>query len=219
MRKYPGILIVVEGIDGSGKSSVLDRVIDILRHDGIQATKLVEPTHDSEWGREIRSRADCNDLTPLDEIRLFIEDRKWDIENNIVPSLNRGELVLMDRYFFSNAVYQSISSEYTWQEILEMNRGPDVMAPEPDMVIIFDIDIDTASGRRSRRECSENQLERRERLKIARERYIEMSVDDTSGRYTVIDASAPIDDVINRLYDTIMTVIKDVSNCRLCVHS
>ena len=96
-----GVLIAFEGIDGSGKSTQARRVAEALRAEGREVTLLREPG-DSEFGRELRRIfVEGRDVTPEEEMRLFLEDRRIDVRDNIAPALARGAIVIMDRYYLS----------------------------------------------------------------------------------------------------------------------
>ena len=69
-----------------------------------------EPTTESQWGKEIRDRSYRGELTPDEELELFLKDRDWHIKNRILPALNDNKIVLLDRYFFATGAYQSAST-------------------------------------------------------------------------------------------------------------
>lgn len=139
-------LIVFEGIDGSGKTSLLRMFHDHLLASGIAAAWLREPS-DSPLGDKIRRTAQENDVISIhEELDLFIADRRWDVENNILPALRAGMTVVMDRYYYSNACYQGARG-LDPQAILRANRE---FAPEPDLVFIIDVDVERALERINR---------------------------------------------------------------------
>lgn len=139
-------LIVFEGIDGSGKTSLSRMFHDHLLASGIAAAWLREPS-DSPLGDKIRRTAQENDVISIhEELDLFIADRRWDVENNILPALRAGMTVVMDRYYYSNACYQGARG-LDPQAILRANRE---FAPEPDLVFIIDVDVERALERINR---------------------------------------------------------------------
>jgi len=136
-------LIVFEGIDGSGKTSLSRMFHEHLLQGGIPALWLREPTT-SPLGEKIRRLAQEKETMAIqEELDLFLQDRRWDVEVNILPALRAGKTVVMDRYYYSNACYQGARG-LDMEAILETNRS---FAPEPDLVFIIDVDVERALER------------------------------------------------------------------------
>ena len=129
-----GLLIVFEGIDGTGKSTQCGKLAELLDEKEIANISLAEPTR-GKWGMKIRQllTEGRNGVSPTEELAWFINDRKEDVELNINPALKEGKVVLMDRYYFSTAAYQGALG-FDPQEIREDNEK---FAPIPDRVLIF----------------------------------------------------------------------------------
>jgi dTMP kinase len=137
------MLIVFEGIDGSGKTSLSRLFVGFLGNKGVPALWLREPT-DSPLGDKIRRIAQENEsLSPQRELDYFIQDRRWDVETNIRPALSAGKTVVLDRYFYSNACYQGARG-LDMNAIIELNLK---FAPLPDLTFIIDVDVDRALAR------------------------------------------------------------------------
>jgi len=202
-----GFLFVLEGIDGSGKTAVCHKLTEILLDDGYDAIYLREPTNESPWGKEIRERSPQGELTPSEELELFVKDREWHIKNKIVPALIAGNVVLMDRYFFATGAYQSGVTGISWREILRRNRE-DIHAPEPDIVFILDVAADIGLERAIGREHRANlQFEKLERLIQVRKTYLEIAEQD-SGTFRIIDAHQPLDVVVEMVHENIIQAVK-----------
>jgi dTMP kinase len=136
-------LIAFEGIDGSGKTSLSRLFLNYLTQQGISAIWLREPT-DSALGDKIRRVAQENEqISPQQELDYFIQDRRWDVENNILPALHAQKTVVLDRYFYSNACYQGARG-LDMNAIIGLNLS---FAPLPDLTFIIDVDVDRALGR------------------------------------------------------------------------
>ncbi len=129
-----GLLIVFEGIDGSGKSTQRRMLADLLNKKGIANISLAEPTR-GKWGMKIRQllAEGRNGISPDEELEWFMNDRREDVEQNIEPALRAGKVVLMDRYYFSTAAYQGALG-FDPQEIKADNEK---FAPVPDRVLVF----------------------------------------------------------------------------------
>ncbi|MBP1767772.1 MAG: thymidylate kinase, partial [Candidatus Aminicenantes bacterium] len=106
MRLKKGLLIVFEGIDGSGKSTQARRLVRRLGALGYGVVSLREPTR-GKWGRAIKRRAKTEgSLTPEEELDLFVKDRWENVRKNIKPALAAKKIAVLDRYYFSTIAYQ-----------------------------------------------------------------------------------------------------------------
>ena len=129
-----GLLIVFEGIDGTGKSTQCELLAKSLTKRDVPNIALAEPTRGT-WGTMIRRLLSegRQGISPQEELSWFVNDRKEDIELNIMPALQDNKVVLMDRYYFSTAAYQGALGLDPEQIRLEN----ETFAPIPDRVLIF----------------------------------------------------------------------------------
>jgi dTMP kinase len=97
---------VLEGLDGTGKSTQLPRLAARLRAHGHGVVETREP-YDSAPGRRLRELARSHEpIAPEAELALFLEQRRRHVEERIAPALARGDVVVSDRYFLSTVAYQ-----------------------------------------------------------------------------------------------------------------
>lgn len=137
-----GILIVFEGIDGTGKTTQIQILADYLRNKGYPVTTTREPT-DGIYGKKIRALYSNRDnSTPEEELELFLDDRREHVELVIEPALAEGHVVLCDRYYLSTAAYQGANG-FDPDDIINKNS----FAPEPDIALIFEQPIETSLAR------------------------------------------------------------------------
>src|SRR5690606_40002062 len=87
---HNGILVAIEGIDGSGKSTQAGLLTDVLSAAGLRVCRTREPT-DGQWGAELRRSAVEGRLSPERELELFMLDRREHVETCIAPAIARGE--------------------------------------------------------------------------------------------------------------------------------
>lgn len=182
--------IVFEGIDGSGKSTQAARLHAYLAEKGMDAVLLREPT-DGPFGKEIRALLAGDSMPSAEKMsHLFIKDRFDDVVKNIRPALGEGQVVVMDRYYFSNAAYQGAMG-LTWQEILEANQSQGF--PVPGLVLYIHIDVDTALDRVTGRggEREKEIFEKRSFLQQVYDNYHDMKDDS----FAVIDGTGSEDQV------------------------
>ena len=204
--EYPGFLFVLEGIDGAGKTAVVDSLVELLSLN-YDVVRLREPTNESQWGLEIRERSPSGALTPDEELELFHRDRQWHVKNRIRPALEAGKLVLMDRYFFASGAYQSVSTGIPWKEILRRNRV-EIGAPEPNIIFILDVSVEVGLERALQRNGTKNeQFEQVDRLIKVREAYLAMTQKD-DGMYVIVDAAKTLEEVTSEVYSEIVRYVK-----------
>ena len=129
-----GILVALEGIDGTGKSTQAERLTALFKAQGYTVALFREPTV-SPWGRRLREAMSEGRrvLAPSQELDLFLQDRRYDVAAHILPALAARQLVLMDRYYFSTIAYQGalgIDPEH-------IRRLNEAFAPVPDVVLLL----------------------------------------------------------------------------------
>ncbi len=137
-----GLLIVFEGIDGTGKSTQISLLESFLKQKGFQVITTREPTQ-GQFGQRIRELYQNRQAATLaQELELFLSDRREHVEKLIIPSLAEGRIVLCDRYYLSTAAYQGAAG-LDPQLIIEQNR----FAPAPDLAFILEIDAEVSINR------------------------------------------------------------------------
>ncbi len=165
MKREKGVLIVFEGIDGSGKTTQARALVRRLRARGHETVFFREPTR-GRWGREIRRRAvRADSLTPEEELDLFVRDRKENVQHNLRPALEKGKVVVLDRYYFSTMAYQGAKGI----DPARIRRMNERFAPRPDLVIILDVGAGLGLSRIEDRKVREELFEREDYLARVRE--------------------------------------------------
>ena len=180
------MFIVFEGIDGTGKSTQVDKLAETLKEAGHQVVTSKEPT-DGPFGTRLRQSASTGRLSPQEELDLFHRDRREHVETLIKPALARGETVILDRYYFSTMAYQGVRG-FDPEEIRAINEE---FAPAPDHVFLLELDLDTALDRIGVRDGAANEFEQREALQKCHD--IFAALDDPFIHR--IDASQPPEEV------------------------
>jgi len=160
-----GILIVFEGIDGSGKTTQAKILLEKLQKKGLDAVYFQEPSQ-GKWGRIIKEKALILDsLTPQEEVDLFQKDRRDNVEKNINPALKDKKVVILDRYYFSTIAYQGARGiDPEW-----IRRNNEKFAVKPDLVFILDIEAKNGLQRIEDRKKKDKLFEREEYLVKVRE--------------------------------------------------
>jgi len=164
-KRRRGLFIVLEGIDGSGKTTQARALIRRLRRRGIKASFFREPTR-GRWGREIkRLAARADSLTPEEELALFVKDRRENVARNLGPALRAGRAVVLDRYYFSTMAYQGAKG----LDVSRIRRMNEAFAIPPDLVVVLDVDARAGLARISGRERRDELFEREDYLVRVRE--------------------------------------------------
>lgn len=182
-----GIFIVIEGIDGTGKSTQSKRLAEWFRSRGREVLLSREPT-DGPWGKKLRKSATTGRLSAEDELEYFLNDRWEHVEMSIKPALAEGKVVILDRYYFSTMAYQGARGF----DPAEIRRRNEAFAPQPDLLLILDLSVESAHGRIGARGDTANEFEQRNTLSRCREIFLSLRDEPFA---CVIDAEPSLNEV------------------------
>jgi len=194
------LFIVIEGIDGTGKSTQLKRLADWLSTQGREVVASREPT-DGPWGKKLRESAVTGRLSSEDELQYFLNDRQQHVEELIAPALASGKVVILDRYYFSTMAYQGSRGF----DPVEIRRRNEAFAPIPDLLLILDLDVDQALERIGSRGDTANEFEKRGNLERCREIFLSL----TSEPFVrVIPTEGTPDDVAEKIRSAVTEFLR-----------
>lgn len=200
-----GYLIVLEGLDGSGKTSISRKLAEYLSSTGVDCILTREPTEHFRRSPEMENRRDA-----ISSIRMFFEftlDRIQHVDE-IRKWLDSGKVVICDRFLYSSYAYQGpgIASEFggILEAIEWMRSVSKVIGIRPDLVVFLDVDPETAMSRISRRTDIQSGFEELEFLRKVRDAY--GKIPETLEN--VVDASLPMDETMKQVLDTVMPRIR-----------
>jgi len=192
-----GFLIVIEGIDGAGKTTHARKLVRWLRKKGIRTRYTFEPTRGA-IGRILEKMASKRKVDVRVEALLFAADRIDHLNKIIRPLLEKGFIIISDRYVHSSIAYQSITvGDQGWVE--ELNK----FAEKPDLVILLDVDPETGLKRIKRKRA---RFERIEILKKVREKYLELA--EREG-FKVINANRGVEEVFEDVKSSVEKFLED----------
>ena len=142
-----GVFITLEGGDGSGKTTQAELLREWLATEGRTVVRTREPGG-TEVGVEVREIVlhHRGDITPRAEALLYAADRAHHVATVVRPALERGDVVIQDRYIDSSVAYQGVGRVLDPEAV----RGLSEWATEglrPDLTILLDLDADAARGR------------------------------------------------------------------------
>ncbi|MFC4247416.1 dTMP kinase [Natribaculum luteum] len=194
------MLITLEGLDGSGKTTVWEALHDVYP----DATFTREPTN-SWYGDAVYRSIEDDDADPLAELFLYTADHADHLSRVIEPALERGDLVISDRYSDSRYAYQgaTLEGEVTrpMEYVIGIHRAFTV---DPDLTLYLDVDPETAAARAG----VTNKFERAEYLAAVRDNY-ERLLDRDAGRFVRIDATQPPEEVLERVEEVLERVLEE----------
>jgi len=195
-----GSFIVFEGGDGAGKSTQVTLLREALERAGRQVTVTRQPGG-TPLGQQIRDLVLHGDhVAPRAEALLFAADKAHHVETLVRPALQRGEVVISDRYTDSSVAYQGAGRELGAQEVHDLNMWA-VEDLVPDLTVV--VDISAEEGRR-RRGAVHDRLESEEDAfhEAIRQHFLAMARGNPE-RYLVVDGTLPPEqihaEVMNRL--------------------
>jgi dTMP kinase len=201
-----GRFIVVEGIDGSGKSTMAARLARDLSRRGRRVVRTREPggTRLGESIRAVLLDAKNSEMVPMTELFLYMASRAQLIDEIIRPALARGADVVCDRYYYSTAAYQGAAGRVGIGTILEVAEKI-ARFEKPDLVALLDLPPSVARRREGNRHdrVESKGLQYQERVRRA---YLGLARRDRK-RFRVIDATQPADDVFRKLQETVDHVL------------
>lgn len=193
-----GIFIVIEGIDGAGKSTQAKLLAKWFEKRGYDVILTKEPT-DTAFGKLIRKLVltggregiiDGAKISHEAEALLFAADRAEHVKKLIEPSLKAGKVVISDRYFYSSLAYQwARGLDLEW--LINLNK----FAIRPDLVILLDLPVKESMKRINGRQLKSEFDRIAELQKRVRENYLKLV--EMFPEMKIVNALASIEDIHN----------------------
>jgi dTMP kinase len=189
------MLITLEGIDGSGKTTVWEGLRGEL-DGGVTFTR--EPT-DSWYGEAVARSIGDDDADPLAELFLYTADHADHLSRVVKPALEAGDLVISDRYSDSRYAYQGATLEGTIDDPMAyVQRVHDPFTRAPDLTLYFDVDPETGADRSG----ATNKFEAADYLARVQDNY-ERLIETDPDRFVRIDATQSPEAVLATVRDEI----------------
>lgn len=199
-----GLFITFEGGDGSGKTTQVKLLAEYLRDQGREVVATREPGG-TELGREIRKLIlHGGDVCPKAEALLYAADRAHHIATVVRPALERGAVVLADRYLDSSVAYQGVARDLGLDEV----RNLSLWATDglmPSLTLLLDVPVSVGAGRvrgtQDRIEAAGTTFHQ-----AVRDEYLKLASADPQ-RWRVIDAKVSVDDVAARVREAVLPFV------------
>ena len=205
IMKNIGKLIVVEGLDGSGKGTQIALLKEKLEAAGRKVIATAEPTQSAAGGlcRDALKGRFC--IGPRELAALFTADRighNTDKSDGIVSLLERGIDVICDRYYYSTCAYQGMESERDMKWTMDMNRNCPVIR-KPDICLFLDLDPESCLQRIQKGRVSTEIYEKTEILKRVRQSFMQVFSFFSDETIIIVDSDAHIKTVSERIWNAV----------------
>jgi len=194
--------ITLEGIEGSGKTSSLKSITDLLDKKNISYVVTREPGG-SSIGKELRAILldPETEISPEVELLLMLSDRKDHVEKVILPNLEKGNWVVSDRFMDSSIAYQGGGRQLGKKFIISLSEYLNL--PQPNLTLLFDLPVETSLSRvKARGELDRFEKEELEFHKRIRNAYLDLAKNN-SNRIKIIDSSEKIESMLNNVKQAI----------------
>ena len=208
-----GLFITFEGVEGSGKSTQIQRLEDRIKSKIVNVDLLVtrEPggTDSAESIRQLLVTGRADKWRAATEAMLMSASRHEHVEHVIRPAIESGAIVVCDRFYDSTRVYQGIVGGVPEPDIEALNRLA-CGNLGPDLTILLDMDVDEGLRRADGRETAETRFESKgvEFHRKVRSGFLELAARH-SGRFVVIDAGREIDLVTSDIEAAVLPRLSD----------
>ena len=200
-----GRFIVIEGIDGAGKTTQIDILADRLREEGRTVHVTAEPTASVSGGLLRDALGGISSRTTCEMAALFVLDR---IFHNVNPNginamLEKGIDVICDRYYYSSLAYQGSQTDFDWVKDMNLNC-PEIRIP--DICVFLDLAPNESLKRISKGRTTTELYEKLDTLESVRKRFFDVfELLKERDNIKVIDTTGcSIEEVAERIYDAVM---------------
>ena len=201
-----GNFITLEGIEGSGKSTSLNTITEILTERHIDFILTKEPGG-GPLGKDLRAMllSKSSEISPEVELLLMMADRKNHIDNLVMPNINKGVWVISDRYLDSTYAYQGGGRQINTSKIDSLVRLLDL--PQPNLTLLFDLSPSIALDRAKKRsELDRFESEPMDFHERIRDAYVSL-YEDNPERFRMIDSSADFIEVKKQVEKIVLDFI------------
>lgn len=195
MKSPKPLLISFEGIDGSGKSTQCKMLYHELLDRGYGVHLYREPggTAISEKIRDILLDRENNEMSPITEMLLYFSSRNQLITEKVLPALDRGEIILLDRFVDSTIAYQGYGRDLSLESIRKV-ADVAIGGLSPDLTILVDTPLETAEDRMDNRELDRLEAENIDFKQRTRNGYLQI-VRDEPQRFLLLDGRESIENL------------------------
>ncbi|MDO9548325.1 MAG: dTMP kinase [Candidatus Marinimicrobia bacterium] len=201
-----GIFITFEGIDGSGKTTQINALIQHLDKAGIPYQLFREPggTEIGEKIRDILLDKNHDSMLPMTELLLYSASRHQLTKSRIIPALEAGEIVICDRFYDSTTAYQGYGRGIDLDFIQRLNAAA-TDSLVPDKTFILDISLEERHLRLGKKNLDRLEQETMDFHKRIRDGFLKMAKNEP-GRFTVLEGNRTPEALSNEIWKIVRTL-------------
>ena len=191
-------LITFEGIEGVGKSTQINLVLDWLKNKGF-STKLLREPGSTNFGEEIRKLllSKESNISAYTELLLMFAARSEMIKEHLIDS--KEDFILCDRYYHASIAYQGFGRKLSLDLINILIKG--INCPTPDLTIIYDLDVKTGFERKANDDIDRIESSGINFFEDVRKGYKQLAKDRSE--VEILDASEPIELITQKTQDLV----------------
>lgn len=214
-NKTKGCVIVIDGVDGSGKTTQIDRVAKIHNEkfgDGA-AISNQEPTMQSDFGRLIREILEHRAVAPAPAIMqyLYYADRLLNWQNVVIPAVEKGVSVYKDRDRTVTCAY-GLACGVSVEEILDWHKN----IPEPDLYIYLKVSPEEAVRRIAERVKLEGKeieyFEKEESVRRNVEAFDQLVSMNVFSNMVIVNGEGSLEEISNRIWEEVLKCLNQKKN-------
>ncbi|XP_045772026.1 thymidylate kinase [Maniola jurtina] len=195
-----GALVVIEGVDRTGKTTQCKKLVESLRSKEIPAEYTNFPNRTSEIGKVINSYLTSKKELPDEAIHLLFSANRWEKANHLIKLLESGTTVIVDRYCFSGVAFSAAKG-------LDVNwcKAPDAGLPKPDKVFFLNMSLENAQKRNG---FGNERYEVLDFQKKVVDAYMQLKEEN----WELLDASRSMETIQDELLHKTTSIIENVGN-------
>lgn len=211
-----GVLITFEGVEGSGKSTQAERLHKWLQAQGVSSMLSREPggTAIGEQVRDILLDPENRAMDGLTELFLYLASRNQHVREKVRPALDRGMVVILDRYLDSSTAYQGFGRGLGERPVSRLNKLA-IAGLRPHLTVLVDVPVKVGQVRKESTRLDRLERERVEFHESVREGYLRIAR-RARGRFRILDGRRPAEELERAVQSLVKQLLsrKGILKCK-----
>ncbi|GAF66543.1 thymidylate kinase [Bacillus sp. TS-2] len=208
-----GYFISIEGGEGAGKTTIVDKIERQLKKDGLDVLRTREPggIKIAEKIREVILDVSHTEMDERTEALLYAAARRQHLVEKVLPALNEGKVVICDRFIDSSLAYQGYAREIGFDEVLDINQFA-IEGYFPDVTLYFDVDPAIGLARIAADEKRE--LNRLDKERLDFHQKVKKGYDKVKDKYPTRIKTINANQSVEHVFQEAMTTINAIESIR-----
>ena len=194
------MFIVFEGLDGCGKTTQIELLENKLKENGYKNIKLIREPGSTKVSEEIRNILLYNKLTDIQRLFLFLASRNIVTNEQIIPSIKNGDIIICDRYAPSTLAYQGYGKRVADIELVHKMNNLACEQVHPDLVIFIDVPVEECMKRMN----IEDEMEK-SAIPVYEKIYNGYKQLSKNLNWITVDGTQDIEEISNKIFNIIKT--------------